>query len=153
VRRIVEKSFVVRAPLEVTWKHLAEVEKWPSWAKHIRSVVKSPPGPLGPSTCGTLKLANGAKVTFQMIEFEPPRHWKWVGPFLGSQVFYDHIFAEDKPGETTVRFRADIAGWTAAVLGRLFGSLYKRNLDRAVPLLIEEIETSYALHRGSATEK
>jgi hypothetical protein len=137
----------------MTWKHLAEVEKWPSWAKHIRSVVKSPPGPLGPTTRGTLKLANGARATFQMIEFVPPRHWKWVGPFLGSQIFYGHIFSEDKPGETTVRFTVDITGWTAAVLGGLFGSLYERNLDRAVPLLIEEIEASYALRRGSATEK
>lgn len=142
MRRVVDKSFVVRAPLEVAWSHLAEVEKWPSWAKHVRSVVKSPPGPLSENSRGTLKLSNGVKTTFEMIEFEPPRHWKWVGPFLGARVFYDHIFSTDKPGQTTIRFTVDIAGWPAPLVGGLFGRVYRKNLERAIPLLIQEIEAS-----------
>ncbi len=46
MKRIIDKSFVVRAPLEVAWNHFAEIENWPSWEKHIRWVVKSSPGPL-----------------------------------------------------------------------------------------------------------
>src|SRR6266404_5384105 len=104
VKRVVDKSFVVRAPLEVAWNHLADVEQWPSWAKHIRSVVKSPPGPLSLHTRGTIKLANGMTSIFCMTEFVPLRHWQWVGSLLGSHVLYDHIFSQDQPGHTTVRF-------------------------------------------------
>jgi hypothetical protein len=104
LKRVVDKSFVVRAPLEVAWNHLAQIEAWPSWAKHIRSVVKSPPGPLSGDTHGTLQLTNGVRSTFRMVEFEPPRHWKWAGSFLRSQILYDHIFSEDKQNQTTIRF-------------------------------------------------
>ncbi len=142
MRRVVDKSFNVRAPLEVAWNHVAEVEKWPSWAKHIRSVVKSPPGPLSSDSRGTLRLTNGVRTTFQMIEFDPPGHWKWAGPFFGSQVLYDHIFSQDEPGQTTVRFTVDISGGPSAFFGGIFGRIYRKNLERAVPLLVQEIEAA-----------
>jgi hypothetical protein len=142
LKRVVDTSFVVRAPLEVAWNHLARVENWPSWAKHIRRVEKSPPGPLSRDTCATLRLANGIKTTFRMIEFEPQRHWKWAGPFLGSQVLYDHIFTSDAPGQTTIRFTVDAAGGPGALFLGIFGWIYRKNLNRAVPLLIQEIEAA-----------
>jgi hypothetical protein len=140
LRRIVDKSFSVRAPLEVAWNHIAEVEKWPSWAKHIRSAAKSPPGPLSRDTRAALRLANGVRTTFQMIEFDPPRHWKWAGSFLGSQILYDHIFSQDEPGKTTVRFTVDVSGGPSAFFRGIFGRMYRKNLERAVPLLVQEIE-------------
>ena len=142
LKRVVDKSFIVRAPLEVAWNHVAEVEKWPSWAKHIRSVAKSPPGPLSSDTRAALRLANGVKISFQMIEFEPLRHWKWAGPFLGSQILYDHIFSQDENGQTTVRFTVDVSGGPGALLRGIFGRIYRRNLERAVPLLVLEIEVA-----------
>jgi uncharacterized membrane protein len=140
LKRVVDKSFTVKAPLEVTWNHLAGIEEWPSWAKHIRSVVKSPPGPISSDSQGTLKLSNGVRTSFQMIEFDPPRHWKWAGSFLGSQVIYDHIFSQNEPGQTTVRFTVDVDGGAGALLRGIFGRIYRKNLARAVPLLVQEIE-------------
>jgi uncharacterized membrane protein len=140
LKRVIDKTFVVRAPREVAWNHLAKVEQWPSWAKHIRSVVKSPPGPLSAETRATLRLSNGLSTSFQMIEFDPPRHWKWVGPFLGSQILYDHIFSQNEPGQTTVRFTVDVGGGPGALLRGIFGRIYRKNLERAVPLLVQEIE-------------
>jgi hypothetical protein len=144
LKRVVDKSFAVRAPLEVAWNHLAQIEGWSSWAKHIRSVVKSPPGPLSRDTHGTLRLANGVRTTFRMIEFEPPRHWKWAGSFLGSEILYDHIFSEDKPNQTTIRFTVDAGGGSAVFIRGIFGWIYRKNLERAVPLLIQEIEGAIA---------
>ena len=142
MKRVIDKSFIVCAPLETAWNHVAEVEKWPSWAKHIRSVVKSPPGPLSSVSCGTLKLANGVKTPFQMIEFEPLRHWKWVGPFLGLQIHYNHIFFQNEPGKTKIRFTVDATGGPGVLLRGIFARIYRKNLERAVPLLIQEIEAA-----------
>ncbi len=142
MKRIIDRSFVVRAPLELAWKHFSEIEKWPTWARHIRSVEKSPPGPLSLETRGTMRLTNGVKSTFAMTEFEPMQHWKWVGRVLGSEVYYDHIFAESEPGQTTMRFIIDASGWSVGLLGGIFGSIYRKNLDRAVPLLVQEIEAA-----------
>jgi hypothetical protein len=140
MKRIVDKVFTVRAPLALAWDHLAEIEKWPSWARHIRSVVKSPPGPLCLESQGTLRLSNGVKTSFRMTEFEPLRHWKWVGKFLGAAISYDHIFTESAPAQTTIRFVVDAEGWPVPLIAGIFGRIYRGNLNRAVPLLIREIE-------------
>jgi uncharacterized membrane protein len=142
LKRVIDQSFIVRAPLEVAWNHIARVEEWPSWAKHIRSVVRSPPGPLSRDSRATLQLANGVKTTFRMIEFEPQRHWKWAGSFLGSQILYDHIFSQDAPGQTTIRFTVDAAGGPGALFRGIFARIYRKNLERAVPLLVQEIEAA-----------
>jgi len=78
--------------------------------------------------------------TFKMTEFAPPRHWKWRGSLLGAEIYYDHVFSEVAPGETGVRFTVDASGWQVAILGGIFASIYRRNLRRAIPLLITEIE-------------
>ena len=142
LKRVVDKSFVVRASSEVVWNHLAKVEQWPSWAKHIRSVVTSPAGPLSFNSRATLRLSNGMKTTFQMVEFDPPRRWRWVGSFLGSPILYDHIFSQTEPGQTTVRFTVDVGGGPGALLRGIFGQIYRKNLERAVPLLVQEIEAT-----------
>jgi hypothetical protein len=77
-----------------------------------------------------------------MIEFDPPRHWKWAGPFLGSQILCDHIFSQNEPGQTTVRFTVDGAGGPGALFRGIFGRVHRENLERAVPLLVREIEAA-----------
>ena len=142
-KRVIDRSFKVRAPLEVAWKQLGEIERRPSWAKHIRSAVKSPPGPLSRDTRARLKLSDGVRTTFQMVGFEALRHWKWAGPFLGSQIFYDHLFSQDEPGQTSIRFAVDSRGrGPGALFHGIFAKIYRKNLDRAVPALIQEIEAA-----------
>jgi hypothetical protein len=104
--------------------------------------MTSPAGPLCFNSRATLKLSNGMKTTFQMVEFDPPRQWKWVGSFLGSPILYDHIFSPTEPGQTTVRFTVDVGGGPGAFLRGIFGHIYRKNLDRAVPLLVQEIEAT-----------
>jgi hypothetical protein len=81
-------------------------------------------------------------MAFQTIEFDPPRHWKWVGSFLGSAILYDHIFSQSEPGQTTVRFTVDVGGGPGALLRGILGQIYRKNLERAVPLLVREIEAT-----------
>jgi len=113
VKRVVDKSFVVR---------------------------KVPPGPLSSSSRGTLRLANGITTTFEMTEFERLRHWKWAGRLLGTEILYDHIFSQPEPGQTTIRFTVDITGALGVFIGGIFGRIYRRNLERAIPLLVRQIE-------------
>jgi len=138
--RLLERRFVVQAPLEAVWEHLERVESWPSWARHIKRVELTPPGPLGPGSEGVIRLTNGIRSTFSMTEFEPGGSWKWVGPFLWISVHYDHLFKQLGAAETEVRFVLDGAGVGVRIFGRLFAAIYARNLDRAIPNLIDEIE-------------
>ena len=138
--RIVERTFEVRVSPDEAWRRLADVESWPSWAGHIKSVEVTPPGPVGPSSKGTLRLKGGMKSTFAMTEFVPPHRWEWVGPFAWLKVRYDHAFAPAGDGRTRLTWTVDVIGPGAAVLGRVFAAVYRRNLERAIPNLVAQFE-------------
>lgn len=121
------------------WAHLARLAEWPSWARHIRSVEASPPGPLTPATVGVIRLTNGIRSRFAMTKLDPPRSWTWDGRFLWMPIRYDHVFEELGPGRTRVTFDVFAGGLGNGTLGRLFAWIYGKNLDRAIPLLAAEI--------------
>ena len=137
---LIHREFTVVVPLQTAWYHLARIEQWPSWARHIKQIDLHPPGELGPTSSGVLHLTNGMKPTFRVTEFNPPRSWKWVGSFLWCTVLYDHRFESLDPEHTKLIFIVEAKGFGASILGRLFAWIYRRNLERAIPLLIAEME-------------
>ena len=84
------------------------------------------------------------KPAFRMTEFNPPRNWKWVGPFLWATVIYDHQFEELDAEHTKLTWIVQAKGFGASVLGRLFAMIYRRHLDKAIPLLVAEMNASSA---------
>ena len=142
--RLLERRFKVKAPLARAWQHLEKVERWPSWAHHIRRIDLTPAGPLRADSAGTLVLTNGIRSTFRMEELRAGASWKWAGPFLWLTVHYDHQFTQAGPDETEIGFVLDGDGFGAGVFGPLFAAIYARNLDRAIPNLVREIESPRA---------
>ena len=136
------REFTVELPVERAWRHLARVEQWPSWAKHIKQVEVQPPGELGPESTGRLHLTNGLKPVFTVTEFNPYRNWKWVGGFLWLTVHYDHRFEELNSAQTKLTWVVEATGFGVSVLGRLFAKIYSQSLDRAIPLLVQEMNAS-----------
>ena len=100
------------------------------------------PGDLGPQSSGTIHLSNGMKSTFTMTEFSPYRNWKWVGSFLWLTVHYNHLFEELHPRQTKLTWVVEGEGFGVSMFGRLFAKIYNKNLDSAVPRLIEEMDAS-----------
>jgi hypothetical protein len=139
---LLRREFTVELPLEEAWQYLARVEQWPSWARHIKQVEVQPPGELGPESTGRLHLTNGLKPTFTVTEFNPYRNWKWVGRFLWLTCHYDHRFEELNPAQTRLTWVIEANGFGKSVLGRLFARIYSKSLDRAIPLLLEEMNAS-----------
>ena len=77
-----------------------------------------------------------------VTEFNPPRNWKWVGGFLWLTIDYDHRFEELNPTQTKLTFELEGKGFAVSLLGRLFAKIYSKSLDRAIPLLVEEMNAS-----------
>ncbi len=138
--RLLERRFTVKVPLEKAWAHLERIEQWPNWARHIRRIDLRPSGPFGIHSEGAIQLTNGIRSTFRMEELNVGSNWKWVGPFLWITVHYDHRFKRTGPEESEISFVLDGEGFGAGVFGRLFAAIYARNLDRAIPNLIKELE-------------
>jgi hypothetical protein len=141
---LIEREFVVDVPLQRAWEHLAQIEQWPSWAPHIKRIELRPPGELGPRSTGVIHLSNGMSPAFRVTEFNPPQNWKWVGPFLWATVIYDHRFEPLDAGHTRLTWIVEAKGFGARILGPLFARIYRGHLEKAIPLLIAEMNASSA---------
>jgi hypothetical protein len=139
---LLRRQFTVELPLETAWQHLAHVEQWPSWAKHIKQVEVQPAGELGLGSTGRMLLTNGLKPAWTVTEFNPYRNWIWVGGFLWLTIYYDHRFEELNPTQTTITFALEANGFGKSVIGRLFARIYSKTLDRAITLLVQEMNAS-----------
>ena len=78
-----------------------------------------------------------------MTEFNPYRSWKWISGFLWLWCHYDHRFQELKPTRTKLTWVIEGNGFGVSVIGRLFAKIYSKNLDRAIPLLVEQMNASH----------
>jgi hypothetical protein len=136
---LLRREFIVDVPPEQAWQQLARLGEWPGWAKHIKQIQVQPPGDLGPTSVGTIYLTNGFKTVFRVTEFNPYRNWKWVARLLWMMVHYDHWFEAITPARTKMTWIVAGSGLGAGTLGRLFAKVYSKSLDRAIPLLIEDM--------------
>jgi hypothetical protein len=138
--RLLHRRFPVHASVERAWSHLADVPRWPSWARHIRRIDLTPAGPLTARTEGVLRLTNGVRSTFRMTELNPGVNWRWTGAFLWLTVDYDHRFHPVAADRSEIEFVIDGSGFGVGVLGPLFAAVYASSLDRAIPRLVAELE-------------
>ncbi|MDP9335874.1 MAG: SRPBCC family protein [Actinomycetota bacterium] len=136
---LVAREFTVDVPLDDAWDHLAQVERWTTWAKHIKRVAVEPPGPLTKASAGAFRLTGGVRSTFRMEIYESRKRWQWVGRFLTTRVHYDHRFEPVDSEHTRLIWTVAADGPGSATLGRVFGAIYARNLDRAIPRLQVEL--------------
>jgi hypothetical protein len=136
---LLRREFTVELPVEEAWRHLVRVEQWPSWAKHIKQVELQPAGEFGLESTGRMVLTNGLKPAWKVTEFKPYRNWKWVGGFLWLTVDYDHRFEALNPTQTKITFVVEATGFSTSVIGRLFGKIYSKTMDRAIATLVPEM--------------
>ena len=140
MKMLLQRAFVVNAPLPVAWDHLSKVEAWPSWAEHIRRVRLDPPGELTARSRGRFLLRGGLRSTFTMTEFDPPTSWTWVGSFLWLTIHYNHRFEPIDEHHTRLVWTVAAERPRIGLLGRVFAAGYGRNLDRAIPNLQRELD-------------
>ena len=138
---LIRREFMVDAPISAAWQHFADVEQWPSWAKHISRIDLTPKGALSLQSAGVIHLKNGITSKFRMTEINALQNWIWVGNFLWLLVTYDHRFDEVDSEHTKLTFTVAGEGFGVSIFGRLFAAVYNRNLDRAIPHLIGEMST------------
>jgi Polyketide cyclase / dehydrase and lipid transport len=135
MKRLLQRTFAVEAAAERAWAELVAAEQWPRWARHLGSVQVAPPGPVGPGSSAMLRLENRTRVRVRVTEFEDGRRFRWEGSFLWLGLGYDHLVTTDDTGRVSITLTVEGAGIGVDTIGRLFASIYARNLDRAIPRL------------------
>lgn len=140
---LVERSFEVRVRHERTWELLAEVERWPEWAPHIRT-ANLEGGGLGPESEGRFTFRPGGSARFRMTSWRPPASWTWHGRALGLPIDYHHHFQALDGGRTRLTWTVELAGARVGLRAKAFARAYGRNLDRAWPAFVAWAESQAA---------
>lgn len=140
MREVVREQVVVERAAAEAWKHLARLEKWPSWAGHIKRMDPTPPGELTAQTKVKLQMRAGPSSTMVVTDYDPPWSWVWEGRSMGVTTRFEHRFEELDGGSTRIWFLARVSGPLAGPGGWMFGRTMKRALGIALPKLKAEIE-------------
>jgi carbon monoxide dehydrogenase subunit G len=141
MREVLREEVTVDRSEQTAWDHLSALERWPSWAGHIKSMDPTPPGELTASTSVKLHMSNGMKTAMTVTEYDPPHRWVWEGRSMGTVTRFEHRFEPLGEGRTRIWFLAWVSGPLAGPGGWWFGRAMKRNLARAFPKLKAEIES------------
>ena len=139
---IVERSAEVRLPLDRAWARLADVERWPEWAPHIRRAALEPPGPAGPTTSGVFWFRPTTRARFRMTNWEPGVCWTWTGRATGVLIDYAHLFEAVSANVTRLRWTVSVR--RTGVRARIFATVYGRLVDRAMPGFVAWAEAADA---------
>jgi Polyketide cyclase / dehydrase and lipid transport len=140
---LVERVFTVELPPDRSWQTLADLDAWPTWAPHIRSVSLSPPGPLGPASRGRFHFSPVGTGDFEMVAWDPPRAWTWTGRALGVPIRYVHVFEPVGAHRTELRWRVELSRGRRGLRARLLAAVYARLIDRAWPRFRDQANATH----------
>ena len=114
----------IAAPPETVWAVLADLERWPSWNRDVKSM--SIDGPVAPGSVFKWKAGPGT-ITSTIERVEPPALIAWTGKTLGiDAIHFWHL--EPRDGKTFVRTQESYGGLVA----RLFRGPIQKTLDKAL---------------------
>jgi uncharacterized protein YndB with AHSA1/START domain len=137
---VVSSEAEITAPPEALWDVIADLESWPEWSPHVRSLEVE--GPVRPGT--QFRWKAGPTITSTLREVERPGRIAWVGKTFGVTAVHVWSF-ERRGGGTLARTSESWDGLLPRVLrGPLRRSLQK-TLDESLSLLATEAE-----RRGAA---
>ncbi len=128
---LVERTFEVELPVERAWDLLADVERWPEWAPHVRTARLD--GRLGPATEGRFTFRPFGSGRFRVTDWQPGTTWTWRGSALGLTIDYHHRFRSVTPEASRLTWTVEVPGGRRGIRARTFTRIYTRNIDRAWP--------------------
>jgi Polyketide cyclase / dehydrase and lipid transport. len=133
-----EHSEVTTASPEAVWAVLADVDHWPSWNPGYAEAHLD--GPLVPGSSGTVRLANGMRRGFTLVEATPLAALVIGGAGPGASQRFLHTIEPLPSGGSRVSMAATMEGPLTPLLSRLFGKVMAGYYPTAVRQLVAAAE-------------
>ena len=129
------------APPAAVWAALADVDGWPrNFAPHLRAAHLD--GPLAVGATGWVKMTLPLpRSAFTVATVAPGVSWAWRGKLLWLTMDHDHRIEPTASG-SRVTLDASLNGLLAALVRGLGRPIYRRQMDRALGLLVKTAEQS-----------
>ena len=150
---LIKREFVLRLSLNDAWELLSKIEKWRTWAPHVKSVEMDPVGDIKVNSTCTIMFNSGLKMSYKITEVNAQKNWKWEASILWYDIFCDHKFMYMDKEHTKISWLVDCEGFGSAIFGFLFSYFHSRKLNVAIPNLIAEVNRSYLKGRKTASQQ
>lgn len=124
----VARTVHIEAPPERVWHLMVEVEGWPRFAPHFKSIERKDEGSfaLGSKVKVTPRGSTGS--IFEVTEFEAGRSFTWEADMLpGAHLAAAHVI-ESEDGGKRLALRLTSSGPLAALLAPVLGVIFRRPL-------------------------
>ena len=112
----------IGAPIEVVWRILSDLPRWPEWNKGVSRISVDGPVKIGAEFHWG---SGGMKIASRLEEMAPPRRIAWTGKMIGVRAVHVWELTESGAG-THVRTEESFEGW----LARLFPGFMQRTLAK-----------------------
>ena len=124
---------------EGVWSLLADVDRWPeTWAPHLAEAHLEGPPRLGASGWVRTRIPP-IRSSFRVTSVQDGRNWAWTGRMLWLTLDFDHR-CEPTPDGTRVTLDVSLSGVMGGVVRLLARPVYRRQMERALDLLVELAE-------------
>jgi carbon monoxide dehydrogenase subunit G len=130
----------IDAPIEVVWRILSDLEKWPAWNKGVTKIRVN-----GGIKAGTTFdwTAGRISIVSRLEEVAPPARIAWTGKMLGIRAI--HVWELEVDGRgTRVHTEESFEGW----LAKLFPAAMKRALAKALDQGVRALKVAAESRRG-----
>lgn len=135
-----EQCITVQAPLEVVWRTLTEIDKWPSWQRSVSKA--SLKGLLAPQA-EFHWTSGGMKIHSQVMEVSAPTAIRWSGRTLGTKADHTWSLIRTEDG-TKVATSETMHGWLVSVISLFNKDFLNSSLREALADLKKEAERRHA---------
>jgi hypothetical protein len=130
-----------QASPEAVWRLLADVDQWPrTFTPHLKAAHLNGPLAVGASGWVETRLPL-PRSSFTVTALEDGRHWTWRGRLLWLCMDFDHD-VQHTEGGCRIVFDVSLDGPLAFMVRPPAGLVYRRQMERALDLLVRNAESA-----------
>ncbi len=126
----VARTVHIEAPPERVWELMVEVEGWPRFAPHFRSIERKDEGPFAHGSKARVTPRGSIGAIWTVTEYEAGRSFTWeanLHMLPGAHLAASHV-SEPENGGTRLALRLTSSGPLAALLAPVLGVIFRRPL-------------------------
>lgn len=126
----------IKAPVQLVWSILADLEKWPVWNEGVQEMNLQ-----GPVVVGTEFgwKTGGMKIRSRIEEITTPLRIVWSGRTMGIRALHSWTFTEEKNG-TKVRTEESFEGLVVSLFAGPMRKTLVKALEQGMAALKQEAE-------------
>lgn len=124
-----EKSAEIDSPLDVVWKALVDIERWPTWTGSMRELTWIDEAGMSIGSRARVRQPKMPTLVWEVCELEPGVSFSWSSQSVGVRTVGSHLLKAIGPNRTSVTLGISQSGALSRLLGTMTGRMAVRYIE------------------------